>query len=105
MQSLLVSILCLLYASAGRAAAPSASVETVPPGTGTVATNALQRGIALMLRAVDHAESLLPHMNQAAEGAAARWIAGGKLYAGGDANFTEEAFYRAVDHGRCRGAD
>ncbi len=34
-------------------------------------------------------------MSQAAEGAAARWIAGDDLYAGGDANFTEEAFYRA----------
>jgi hypothetical protein len=95
MKALLVSLLCLLLSSSGRAAPPSVPEETAPPGAGAASTHALQQGIALMLRAVDHAESLLPQMSQAAEGAAARWIAGGDLYAGGDANFTEEAFYRA----------
>lgn len=95
MKWFLAGVLCVFLASACRAAGPSAPVDIAPPGAGAASSNALQQGIALMLRAVDHAESLLPQMSQAAEGAAARWIAGGGLYAGGDANFTEEAFYRA----------
>ncbi len=48
-----------------------------------------------MEQAIAHAESLLPEISKAAEGAARRWIAGGDLYAAGDGCATDELFYRA----------
>ena len=60
-----------------------------------VASHSLRQGMARMEQAVTHAESLLPEISKAAEGAARRWTTGGDLYAAGDSCATDELFYRA----------
>jgi hypothetical protein len=94
MKSYLTFALCLAaVARAGVAAAEAEPLATpVPP---PAALRSLQQGMAQMEQAIAHAESLLPEISQAAEGAARRWIAGGDLYAAGDDCATDELFYRA----------
>lgn len=94
MTSFRAFFLCLVTMAAAGLAEPPPAPLAMPPA-GPPPSNALQQCIAVMLQAADHAESLLPQMSRAAEGAAARWIGGGDLYVGGDFSFSDEAFYRA----------
>ena len=65
------------------------------PATAELHSLPLHQGMEQMEQAITHAESLLPEITKAAEGAARRWIAGGDLYAAGDSCATDELFYRA----------
>jgi hypothetical protein len=94
MESLLASALCLaVVAPLGVAAAGADPLEN--PAPPPAALRSLQQGMAQMEQAIAHAESLLPEIGKAADGAARRWIAGGDLYAAGDGCATDELFYRA----------
>lgn len=84
----LTIISCMGVAVAGAA-------QPAIPATAGLSSLPLHQGMAQMEQAIAHAESLLPDISKAAEGAARRWIAGGDLYAAGDGCATDELFYRA----------
>jgi len=90
MKYLVAPILCCLAVGAP---ARAETAEAPPPPL--LASHALQQGMAQMEQGIAHAESLMPDIIKAAEGAARRWIDGGDLYAGGDSCATDELFYRA----------
>ena len=88
-----LSLFLAIISCMGVAVAGAAQPEI--PATAGLASRSLHQGMAQMEQAIAHAESLLPEITKAAEGAARRWIAGGDLYAGGDGCATDELFYRA----------
>lgn len=92
-------VVCLAVLALASLTEAQSSLPASPATREAVSTQpaspSLQQCIDLMLGAIDHAESLLPEMSKAADGAAKRWIAGADLFVGGDACASEEAFYRA----------